>query len=339
MNRGNRNKNHAASRAGKARRLLTAALCAGLAAVLLCGCGPVDLIMGLLGGGASSSSSALPSYETQPDASAPSLPVSAPVSSSAPASSSVAAAADVDKQDFLDFLNIAGIGVFLGMPYAEGDDIQAWDYFTAMGPVGWFLEEYYHEHGLDTGEVDGDGFSYFPEDVMRQASKEFYGVEYAVRPGQVDTTYIPAGNYPKVWGFGPGYWGEADASTFQVAGDNISVEMLYESNNGRRWTMRHTFRYLPQNQYCPYQLIRSEELSRSDMIEPDTQITGNASYVTTAELNLRYGPGKEYDSMLLIPAGQEIYLYGRMAAGPDDWVCVEYGMMLGWVNTGYITPA
>lgn len=86
-----------------------------------------------------------------------------------------------------------------------------------------------------------------------------------------------------------------------------------------------------------YQTDRMPE----NITRPDAQLQpGDPEYYTTTQegvLNLRAGPGTEYDGLEKIPAGSVVFLYGHLSSAPD-WALVRYGRQFGWVSTEYLTP-
>ena len=77
--------------------------------------------------------------------------------------------------------------------------------------------------------------------------------------------------------------------------------------------------------------------------EPPTNITpappegGDSTFVTTDTINVREGPGNEYDSLGKLEAGTIIQVTGYSEDG--RWASLVLpGGGIGWVNTGYLTP-
>jgi uncharacterized protein YraI len=60
-------------------------------------------------------------------------------------------------------------------------------------------------------------------------------------------------------------------------------------------------------------------------------------FVTTDVINVREGPGNEYDSIGKLPAGTEVTVTGQSDDG--NWASINLPAGgIGWVNTGYLTP-
>ena len=79
----------------------------------------------------------------------------------------------------------------------------------------------------------------------------------------------------------------------------------------------------------------SEE-DKGKLVEPATRIKSGAHGVVNADggLNLRCGPGKDYNILLVVPDKTEVIEEGR----DGDWIFIKYSGEYGWVNTEYITP-
>ena len=56
---------------------------------------------------------------------------------------------------------------------------------------------------------------------------------------------------------------------------------------------------------------------------------------TTTELNLRSGPGAQYDIQSVIPASAEVAVEGCLAGG--EWCEVSFGGETGWAYSAYLT--
>lgn len=60
---------------------------------------------------------------------------------------------------------------------------------------------------------------------------------------------------------------------------------------------------------------------------------GNGAYTITGNVNLRTGPGTEYASMLVIPAGAQV----SVSDYANGWAHVNYAGYVGYVSTKYIS--
>ena len=79
----------------------------------------------------------------------------------------------------------------------------------------------------------------------------------------------------------------------------------------------------------------SEE-DRSNLVEPATRIENGLHGVVNSEggLNLRCGPGQEYDILLVVPYEAEVVEEGR----DGDWIFIKHDGQYGWINSQYINP-
>ena len=65
--------------------------------------------------------------------------------------------------------------------------------------------------------------------------------------------------------------------------------------------------------------------------------TYNKSYITTANLNLRMGAGKNKNIVLTIPKGEKVRCYGYYTkVGNTIWLYVAYGKYTGFVSNAYL---
>lgn len=78
------------------------------------------------------------------------------------------------------------------------------------------------------------------------------------------------------------------------------------------------------------------EEDKGKLVEPSTRIRSGFHGTVNAEggLNLRCGPGKDYDILLVVPDKTEVVEEGR----DGDWIFVKYDGDYGWLNMEYITP-
>lgn len=86
---------------------------------------------------------------------------------------------------------------------------------------------------------------------------------------------------------------------------------------------------------------RTEKSPESDedkgkLVEPATRIESGAKGVVNAEggLNLRCGPGQDYDILLVVPYETQVVEEGR----DGDWLFIKHDGQYGWVNSEFITP-
>ena len=134
---------------------------------------------------------------------------------------------------------------------------------------------------------------------------------------------------------------ESEAIHILYYGQEIQVEKTeegwaYASVDGKTgWCSAE---YLTENKE---ELKQTETKSASDaekgrLVEPETLIEGGYHGVVNADggLNLRCGPGEDYDILLVIPYETEDVEEGADGA----WIYVKYDGQYGWVNSEYINP-
>ena len=75
---------------------------------------------------------------------------------------------------------------------------------------------------------------------------------------------------------------------------------------------------------------------KSKLAEPSVLIKNGYHGTVNAEggLNLRCGPGEEYDILLVVPEGTEVIEEGWSSG----WLYVRYDGQYGWVKSEYVTP-
>lgn len=80
---------------------------------------------------------------------------------------------------------------------------------------------------------------------------------------------------------------------------------------------------------------KSEE-DKGQLVEPSPFINDgfHGTVNTDGGLNLRCGPGKDYDIILVVPDKAEVVEQGRYG----DWIFVKYDGESGWVKLEYIIP-
>ena len=75
---------------------------------------------------------------------------------------------------------------------------------------------------------------------------------------------------------------------------------------------------------------------KGKLVEPSVLVDSGQHWTVDSEggLNLRCGPGQDYDIILVVPDKTEIAEEGRSG----DWIFVKYEGQYGWINIGYIKP-
>lgn len=75
---------------------------------------------------------------------------------------------------------------------------------------------------------------------------------------------------------------------------------------------------------------------RGKLVEPSTRIKNGFHGVINTEdgLNLRCGPGQDYDILMVVPYETEVVEEGR----EGGWLFIKYDGQYGWVNSEYVSP-
>lgn len=284
--------------------------------------------------------------KTTSSSTASSLPETSSQSTVTPASSAVSSSvsaplqnADIDKADFINFLEQTGYGIFFASEIKQPQDIQNLDTFSAVGPLSWIWANHIFPDWQQDESKWPEGVEFQNVEDLKQVSMAAYGFEYDFTQAVQNSKNNPScpENHVRIsYNFGPTFFGEPDESTIKIEGQEVSVLFNYTSQSSSKWQLLYYFKYQPENDLCKYQFLRTEELNRIAPVEPDLKTEGSIQYVTTDSLNLRYGPGTEYEVIETLPKGEIISEAGRMNSGPNDWIYVIYGMSNGWVNTEYL---
>lgn len=70
---------------------------------------------------------------------------------------------------------------------------------------------------------------------------------------------------------------------------------------------------------------------------PDGSFAAGTKLATTADLNLRDGPGTDFQILATIPTGTVVTV--EKTSGADGWVNVAYDVMVGYASKDYLEPA
>ena len=75
---------------------------------------------------------------------------------------------------------------------------------------------------------------------------------------------------------------------------------------------------------------------KGKLVEPSNRIKNGSHWAVNTEggLNLRCGPGQDYDILVVVPYETEVVEEGR----EGDWVFIKYDGQHGWVSSEYISP-
>lgn len=77
----------------------------------------------------------------------------------------------------------------------------------------------------------------------------------------------------------------------------------------------------------------AEKAKKSTLVTVQNQYYLDCWVSANGGLNLRYGPGKNFNVIVLIPDGSYVTAY----ADQGSWAFVEYNGRQGWVNSAYLT--
>lgn len=75
---------------------------------------------------------------------------------------------------------------------------------------------------------------------------------------------------------------------------------------------------------------------KSKLVEPSIRIENGYHGIVNSEggLNLRCGPGQDYDILMVVPEGAEVIEEGW----DNGWIYIRHDGQYGWISTEYITP-
>lgn len=91
-----------------------------------------------------------------------------------------------------------------------------------------------------------------------------------------------------------------------------------------------------QSQIKPKEVKEVSDDDKGQLVEPSTRIKNGFHGVVNTEdgLNLRCGPGREYDILMVVPYETEVVEEGR----EGDWLFIKYDGQYGWVSSEYVSP-
>ncbi len=91
-----------------------------------------------------------------------------------------------------------------------------------------------------------------------------------------------------------------------------------------------------QTQIKPKEDKEVSDDDKGQLVEPSTRIKNGFHGVINTEdgLNLRCGPGREYDILMVVPYETEVVEEGR----EGDWLFIKYDGQYGWVSSEYVSP-
>lgn len=88
---------------------------------------------------------------------------------------------------------------------------------------------------------------------------------------------------------------------------------------------------------APQESSSSTATAAGDVVQPETTLAQEARphAFTSVELNLRKGPGTDYDRIEILPEGATVIEAGYSASAPE-WLYVEWDGQFGWVAAEYL---
>ena len=96
-------------------------------------------------------------------------------------------------------------------------------------------------------------------------------------------------------------------------------------------------KYLTENVIEQKETKPKSDADKGQLAEPSVHIEHGYYGTVNSEdgLNLRCGPGSDYDILLVVPNKTEVLEEGW----ENGWIYVKYDGQYGWVSTEYITPS
>ena len=78
------------------------------------------------------------------------------------------------------------------------------------------------------------------------------------------------------------------------------------------------------------------DADKSKLVEPSVRLKSGYKWAVDSDggLNLRCGPGKDYDILLVLPDKVKVAEEGR----DGSWIYVKYEGEYGWISLEYLTP-
>ncbi len=177
---------------------------------------------------------------------------------------------------------------------------------------------------------------------IQNTVSSFYGIEnYYV---ENDAFGTEATGY-RIPAHGPMHSAELLLDTLTAEGNTFSIQTLIttfdsygEDAQTNTITLLHTFEANPAGSYMPFRVVTVQEVATTYPLYPDNIVPPSDLYdativveVNVDELNIRQGPGTDYESFGLLEEGYELYVVGYTNNG--EWLCTT----AGWVSGEYVT--
>ena len=250
----------------------------------------------------------------------------------------------------------------IDFPVSGPADIQnpdrEWQVYDLMGTVA---QRHLERQNGDSLDYAANGQSELPISLLQDISEALFGFVYDFSHLQQNpnfSTGSPDTLLP-IGGHGIGKIARIDESTLDYQNGLITVDAdYYTANPGEASRAidrkRYTFRYFPENEICPYQLVSVEVIGMPEqlvldngptegdsigIVQPGYYMEETKHVVVDADggLRMRTGPGTEYGVVQLIPDGTELSGNGVPTDAPEfRWLFVTYNGQSGWVSADYL---
>lgn len=268
--------------------------------------------------------------------------ISSTISTASIADSSSVPQIDFDREHFIKSISEVFFCTYFCMPFETPSELQAeeqeWSIYAFSSNA---LKDYHVRNGDISDEETHNAI--FPIEEFVTVCEEAFGFEtdyYNTLNDWHLNNNIPAGFYMVLGGHDFDHYVEVDEDSVNLENNTITIKARYQSFSGSSADLKYYFSYAPENRYWVYPAVKCEVLAERKLVEPTIIDHSSKLYKTTVELNLRYGPGTEYEPPIrTLEQGYTVTVSGYMNDLSDEWVFVSAGRGTGWVNSRYLVPA
>ena len=222
-----------------------------------------------------------------------------------------------------DFFNVADDGQYV-YRYRNGD---------AANDCNYTLADYFFDAALAPAERDGKWV--YLDTMGEEVTPVCYEGVYYINVSEEDDSFFFRRAAPLLNGYAPvsrnGKFGLLDRSGAE------SIPCTYDGlawDGGAAWVKLDD----GWHQYTIPSVTKPDPLDElpGNITVPDTRTFEFAIVITEGgSLNLRAGPGTEYDIVGKIPEYMSLRIYGYSNAAPA-WALVKYHGQFGWANLDYL---